>query len=206
MFENMGTMFNGMFGKIQSGMCRLSINGDIAVKTSNGYKTYNLKKGTLTNVTSFCFNIGEEFFFLMPTNKVSSGDIILVDGKPKCVVKCDGKIITAIDYESSEIRQILPERHVFMGSTYFYGKIVSMFGNTKFLKSQKGVGKMVQMMMFSSMMNGKSEDSNGMSNMMPMMMMMNSGNGFADMFDGMFDFSADNSDEEVTEETEEVEE
>jgi hypothetical protein len=206
MFENMGTMFNGMFGKIQSGMCRLSINGDIAVKTSNGYKTYNLKKGTLTNVTSFCFNIGEEFFFLMPTNKVSSGDIILVDGKPKCVVKCDGKVITAIDYESSEIRQILPERHVFMGSTYFYGKIVSMFGNTKFLKSQKGVGKMMQMMMLSSMMNGKSEDSNGMSNIMPMMMMMNGGNGFADMFDGMFDFSADNSDEEVTEETEEVEE
>lgn len=198
MFENMGTMFNGMFGKIASGMCRLSMNGDIAVKTNNGYKTYNLKKGTLTNVTSFCFDIGEEFFFVMPTNKVSPGDIILVDRKPKCVVKCDGKVITAIDYESSEIRQILPERHVFMGSTYFYGKIVSMFGNTKFLKSQKGIGKMAQMMMLSSMMKGGS-DNGGMNQMLPMLFMMNGGNGFADMFDGMFDFA------DAEEETEEKE-
>lgn len=190
MFENMGNMFNGMFGKIAPGMCRLSMNGDIAVKTTNGYKSYNLKKNTLTNVTSFCFNIGEDFFFVLPTNKVSPGDIILVDSKPKCVVKCDGKVITAIDYESSEIRQIIPERHVFMGSTYFYGKIVSMFGNTKFLKSQKGVGKMMQMMMMSSIFGGKT-DGTGMSQMLPMMMLMNGGegNGFADMFDGMFDFS-----------------
>ena len=34
-------MFNGMFGKIAPGMCRLSMNGGIAVKTDNGYKTYN---------------------------------------------------------------------------------------------------------------------------------------------------------------------
>ena len=36
-------MFNGMFGKIASGMCRLSMTGGIAVKTSNGYKTYRPK-------------------------------------------------------------------------------------------------------------------------------------------------------------------
>lgn len=29
---------NGMFGKIAPGMCRLSMNGGIAVKTANGYK------------------------------------------------------------------------------------------------------------------------------------------------------------------------
>lgn len=37
-------MFNGMFGKIQNGMCRLSYTGGIAVKTSNGYKTYDVKR------------------------------------------------------------------------------------------------------------------------------------------------------------------
>lgn len=39
----MTEMFNGMFGKIAHGMCRLSMNGGIAVKTSNGYKSYNMK-------------------------------------------------------------------------------------------------------------------------------------------------------------------
>lgn len=37
-------MFNGMFGKVANGMCRLSMNGEVAVKTSDGYKTYNIKK------------------------------------------------------------------------------------------------------------------------------------------------------------------
>ena len=84
MFEN---MFNGMFGKVQAGMCRITMNGGVAVKTSNGYKTYNLKKETLTNVTNFCFPMGDEFFFVVPTNKVAVGDIILVEKKPKCVTK-----------------------------------------------------------------------------------------------------------------------
>lgn len=33
----MNNFMNGMFGKIGSGMCKLSMNGNIAVKTSNGY-------------------------------------------------------------------------------------------------------------------------------------------------------------------------
>lgn len=40
------SMFNGMFGKVANGMCRLSMNGGITVKTSNGYKTYDLKKNS----------------------------------------------------------------------------------------------------------------------------------------------------------------
>lgn len=67
-----------MFGKVGSGMCRLSMNGGIAVKTNGGYKTYNIKTGKLTNCSNFVFDIGEEFFFIIPTNKVEKGDIILV--------------------------------------------------------------------------------------------------------------------------------
>ena len=54
----MNNMLNGMFGKVAPGMCRLSMNGGIAVKTSNGYKSYNIKTGRLTNCDSFVFNIG----------------------------------------------------------------------------------------------------------------------------------------------------
>ena len=48
----MNNFLNGMFGKVGSGMCRLSMNGGIAVKTSNGYKTYNVKTGKLTNCSN----------------------------------------------------------------------------------------------------------------------------------------------------------
>ena len=179
-------LFNGICGKVQAGMCRLTMNGNIAVKCSGGYKTYNTKKGRLTNVTNFCFDIGSDFFFVIPTCKVAKGDIILVDGKPKCVIEKqkDKDVITVIDYESSEIRQLVPERHVFMGSVYYYGKIVSMFGSS--FKNGKGMGNMFKMMMFSQMMNGKTSGGSlgDMGSMMAMSMMMG---GEGNMFGGLFD-------------------
>lgn len=190
---------NGMFGKVAHGMCRLSMNGGIAVKTSGGYKSYNVKTGRLTNCSSFVFDIGEDFFFLIPTNKVEIGDIILVGGKPKCVIETGKNKITVINYEDSTIDTILPERHVFMGNTYFYGKIVSMFGQDIF-KGKKGTNKIVQYMMMSEMMKGSdSTNSNGMSAMLPFMLM--SGNGMSDMFEGMFDFEM--GDEDIVESEEE---
>jgi hypothetical protein len=174
------------------------MNGNIAVKCSNGYKSYNVEKGTLTNVTNFCFNVGDEMFFVIPTNKVEVGDIILVGGKPKCVTQVDKKIITVIDYENSEVRQVVPERHVFMGSTYFYGKIVSMFGNA--FKNGKGLGNIMKMMMFSSMMGGNNSNNNGFGQMMAMSMFM--GGKDNNPFEGLFDFSFDEVEEPDTKEEE----
>lgn len=201
-------MFNGMFGRIGSGLCRLTVNGDIAVKTSDGYKSYNVKKGILTNCANFVFNIGEEFFFVIPTNKVTKGDIVLIGGRPKCVIDAEKNKITAIDYESSEIKTIIPERHIFFGKTYFYGKIVSMFGSANFMKGKNGINRMMQFMVMSEMMKGMAGNSgNGvkvpaltdgnmgvMTQMLPFMMMggMNMGN----MFEGMFDFNFDDDDDD----------
>lgn len=184
-------VFNGMFGKVGSGMCRLSMNGEIAVKTSSGYKSYNLKTNRLTNCSSFVFDIGEEFFFVIPTNKVEKGDIIIQDKKPKCVIEATKDEIKVINYEDSTIETVLPERHVFMGSTYFYGKIVSMFGKN-FLKGKKGMDKMMTYMMMSQMMKG-SAGTDGMSAMLPFMMM---GGNMSNMFEGMFDFDEEDEKEE----------
>ena len=190
-------MFNGMFGKVANGMCRLSMNGSIAVRTSDGsYKTYNLKTNRLTNCSNFVFDLGEECFFVIPTNKVEAGDIILVSGKQKCVIASTKDNITVIDYEDSTIKTMLPERHVFMGNTYFYGKIVSMFGNG-FKKGKGGMNKMMSYMLMSEMMNGNSGNGFGGNNMLPLMML-GGGNGFSDVFDGMFDFD-DDADEDETE-------
>lgn len=193
----MNTNFmNGMFGKIAPGMCRLSMSGGVAVKTSNGYKSYNVKTGRLTNCDSFVFDIGEEFFFVIPTNKVEVGDIILIAGKPKCVIEVEKNKITVINYEDSTIDTVLPERHVFMGNTYFYGKIVSMFGNN-FMSGKKGVNKMMSYMMMSEMFKGNNA-SNGSNSMFPMMMLMSGGN-MSDMFGDMFGFDMSDNDEEEAE-------
>ncbi len=190
MFENIQKSFNGLFGKIAPGMCRITMDGSIAVKCSNGYKTYDVAKGILTNVTDFCFNVGDEMFFVIPTSKVEIGDIILVGGKPKCVTEINKKVITVIDYENSEIRQVVPERHVFMGSAYFYGKIVSMFGNA--FKNGKGLGNVMKMMMVSQMMGGNNSI-NGIGQMMAMSMLMGKENPLEGMFD--FNFDEDSEDE-----------
>lgn len=193
----MNNFMNGMFGKVAPGMCRLSMSGGIAVKTSNGdYKSYNVKTERLTNCNNFVFDIGEDFFFVVPTNKVEKGDIILVNGKPRCVVEADKNKITVINYDDSTVDTILPERHVFMGSVYFYGKICSMFGND-ILKGKKGTDKIIKYMMMSEMMKGNNGTGNAMSGMLPMMML--GGGSFGDMFDGMFDFDMDTDDDEENE-------
>ena len=188
----MNNILNGTFGKVAPGLCRLSMDGGIAVKTDSGYKTYNMKTGRLTNCDSFVFNIGEEFFFIIPTNKAEPGDIILVSGKPKCVIETGKNKLTVINYEDSTVETILPERHVFMGNTYFYGKIVSMFGSD-LVKGKKGVNKIMQYMMLSEMMKGSSGNA-GMNSMLPLMMMSGkTGN----IFDGMFDFDVKDDEEEI---------
>lgn len=181
-------IMNKYFGKVANGMVRMSMNGDMAIKTSNGYKTYDVKTATLTNCDNFVFDIGSEFFFITPTNKIEPGDVILASGKPHCVIKVEDNRIEVLRYEDGSIVTIIPEHHVFMGKTYFYGKIVSMFGK---IKSGKGMKSMMKYMMLSEMMKSGNSNSNSM---LPMMMLMNSGMG--DMFEGIFDFDEEEDEKE----------
>ena len=205
---DMMNCFNGMFGKLGAGMCRLTMNGRIAVKTSGGYKSYNVKTGKLTNCSNFVFNIGDDFFFIIPTNKVDVGDIILVKGTPRCVIEVDKKTLKVMNYEDMTIDTLVPERHVFMGNTYFYGKIVSLMGSTAG-KGKDGMKQMMQFMMMNQMMGGSTSAGMnlGGNNMLPMMLMMNGGSGsiFDGMLDGMFDFGSTTEAEEPDVDTEEEE-
>lgn len=204
---NTENFFNGMFGKVQPGLVRLDMNGNIAVKTSTGYKAYSVKTGRLINCDNFVFPVGEEFFFIIPTNKVTKGDIILASGKngkrtPKCVIDVNPTYITVINYEDSVVEQILPERHIIAGNIFFYGKIVSLmnFGGTDGKFNMKN---MMKFKFMSDMMGGNKNNGNGFApnggndimNMMFMMSMFGGGkdNGFTDMFnfDEMFDFEDD---------------
>lgn len=183
----------GMFGPVPEGKCKLSMNGQIAINTPGGYKTYNVKTGKLTNCSNFAIDVGD-MFFIVPTNKVQKGDIILVDGNPKCVLEEEGNNIKVFSYLDSTIDTIVKERHIFMGRQYFYGKIVSMFGNM--MSSGKGMGQMMKFAMMSEMMKGNGGGfsfgggENGMANMLPMMMLMNGG---SDFFGDIFDIDDDDA-------------
>lgn len=204
-------IFNGMFGPVKEGMCRIGMNGKVAIKTSSGYKSYDVSTGRLTNCTGFAFDVGEDMFFVIPTNKVAKGDIILASGTPKCVIEAGKNEIKAFCYETGNIETMVPERHVFMGKQYFYGKIVSIFGNA-ISGGKGGMNSMFKYMMMSQMMKnmggnreprfGSADSSDNMfggNSMLPMMLMMNGGGGIFDgMFDGMLDLDdAEDADDEA---------
>lgn len=204
----MNNVFNGMMGRIEPGLCRMTPSGKIGIKTKNGYKTYDVKTGRLTNCANFVFNVGEDFFFVVPTNKLKIGDIILVNGTPRCVIKAEANEITALNYENSTKEFVVPERHIFFGKSYMYGKIVSPMGN--FLKGNN----MMKYMMMSEMMKGWNNSSNNsnnfnnsngmfgnmMNNPMGLMMMSSMFGGGDDMFEGMFDFDDEDTNFTLTDE------
>lgn len=178
----MKNVMSGMFGSVKSGLCRLTVDGNIAVKVGTEYKTYNPVQKTFVNCDSFVFDIGDEMFFVVPTNAIVTGDIILVNKEPRYVLDVKDDIITAINYKSGTIENIMPERHMFMGSTYFYGKIVSLFGN---MGGGDGANNVLKYMMMSQMMKGMNGGETSGMNPMMLMMIMNGG-GFGKMFDGLF--------------------
>ena len=193
---DMGKMFKGMFGPIEAGKCKLGMNGKIAIKTPNGYKTYDAKKNRLTNVGSFAFDMFN-MFWLIPTNTLKVGDIILMQKGdrrvPRFVIKVDNGIITALDYEDNELKQVLPERHILMGKVFFYAKIWCPF---KGMASNGNMfGQMFKMQLMSQMMGGMmnggnvADAVNPMGNMSQMFMIPI----MMQMMGGMFGGKTDNS-------------
>jgi hypothetical protein len=189
-----GKIFGKMFSPVASGYIKMGVNGEVAIRVGNTYKTYNLNTGKLIDCDNFAFDM-DGMFWVVPTFKVERGDIIMVNGKPRCVIEVKEKTIKTFSYENSTIDEIVPEYHVFMGKTYCYGKIFSPFMNMD--KSDNMMSNMMQMTMMSQMFSGNNSNNNGFMGMNPMamMFMMNNKNGnmFDDMFAGAFNFGEDES-------------
>ena len=174
-------MLDGICGKVAPGLCRLSMDGGIAVKTRSGYRTYDPERKRLTNCDSFVLDIGEDFFFVMPANHVKAGDIILAGGKPRCVTEVGDGTLTVINFEDATVETLLPEHHLFMGNTYLYGRIVSLLGRNG-VKGRKGPGRLMKYMILSGMMKGRE---GGVSGLLPMMLL--GGKGSFDFMDELLD-------------------
>ena len=192
MMENIGSVFNGVMGKIAPGCCRLSMNGKIAIKTSDGYKAYDPKTGNLTNCANFVLDLADDMFMVIPTRTIKVGDIILINGKPVYVLEVKAKNrVEVMSYEDSSIKTVIPERHAFLGRK-FYGKIVSLMGSG--FNGKGGFFKnMLKFKMMSSMFGGNKSGCNDMfgGNAMAMMMLMGNGG-----MDGIFDGIGDDDDED----------
>ena len=194
MFDN---LFQGIFGKVEQGAFRFAMNGQVAVLCDDGsYKTYDIDNDCLTNVQNFTFGNTDEMFFVVPTNRVKKGDVILVSGSPRAVIDVSKNRITVINFNTGTEESILPERILFMGKTYFYGKVVSLLG--KMLKKGNSGNGMMKMLMMQQMFGGgntSNGDGTGLFNMqdggnslMQMMMFNNLFSADTDnMFDGLFD-------------------
>ena len=185
---NFGGMFDGMFKPVARSMCKIGMDGQIAIRTNSGYKTFDIKKHKLVNCDNFAFDM-DGMFWVVPTFKVDIGDIILVNGKPRAVIEIGANSIKTFSYENSTIDEIVPEYHVFMGKTYCYGKIFSPF---------TGMGKdngelmtsMMNMMMMSQMFGNGDNNNMGFNPMMFMFLNNNGNNPFMNMFEGAFNFGA----------------
>lgn len=173
------TGFGKFFNKIQPGMCRLSMNG-VAINVNGEYKTYDVNSGVLMNCDDFVFDVGDDMFFTIPCNKVVKGDIILANSGPACIIEVKSNEIRAFDYKTGTIVNIVPERHIFFGSSYFYSKIFSPFANMA--KGDNPMEKMLPFMMFNEMNKSGSD----MGKTMGMAMLMGGGLDFSSMFSGMF--------------------
>ena len=201
MFDN---MFNGIMGKIKSGCCRLGMNGQIAIKTSDGYKSYNSKTGNLTNCSNFVLDVVDDMFMLVPTRKLNPGDIVLINGKPMYILEVKSKNrVEAMDYETSTIQTVIPERHAIMGRK-FYGKIVSLIGSGFGSGHGSFFKNMLKLKMMGSMFGGDACETSYGGNALAMMMLM--GNGSMDgLFDGICDAEDDEEDGGIFNEDEEDE-
>ena len=191
----MSNMFDGMFMRVQRGLCMLSPCG-IAVKTSSGYRSYNVKTGKLRNCDNMVFSFGDGMFFVIPASRVKPGDIILAGGKPACVRQVGPDIIEVINYETARVETLLPERHMFMGNTWFYGKIVSLFGDGASISGKGNITRMMKFIMMSSLFEnggamaaageGAGAGPAGAINMLLPLLLMKNG-GFDDLFTGLFE-------------------
>ena len=187
-----GNFFNGFFKPVSNGCCKMAMNGKIAIKTSNGYKTFDVKTKRLVNCDNFAFDM-PNMFWMVPTMSVKIGDIIMINGKPKAVLNVKDGYIETFSYEDSTIDKTVVETHVWMGKKYCYGKIVCPFGNM--MSSDGGMENMMKMMMFSQMFGNGSNSSNGFN---PMMFMLMGSKDFSmsDMFSDMFNFDSEEESKE----------
>lgn len=145
MFTSLTSTLANMLGKLEPDTVRLTFNGGIAVKTTKGYKTYDVAKKKAVNMDSLVMP-DMSAFLLLPSTKVKVGDIILRDGAFYSIISMDDATneLVGYNYETGKKETLVRETHCFLGSTYFYSKlfspVLSFFGSKPKSEDKKEEG------------------------------------------------------------------
>ena len=143
MFGSISSVFSNMLGKLEPDTVRMTFNGGIAVKTANGYKTYDVAKKKAVNMESLVMP-DMSAFLLLPSTKVKTGDIILRDGTFYSIISVNETTneLEGYNYSAGKKETLVRETHCFLGNTYFYSKLVSpilsFFGGKPEDKKEEG--------------------------------------------------------------------
>ena len=169
MAMNKTNLMNGfMPQKILTGVA-MTFDGRLAIKRPNGdYVAFNPLSGEIENQSDFV--MGEDMLsgmvFVMPTDKIDAGDIIVSNGGYVYVTDID-EGVTGVNLSTGVVNDIVTEKHVLFGKNV-YKKVVSMLNMVG-----GSDGAMNPMMMLALMGDGDKKD------ILPMMMMMGGMNGGA---------------------------
>lgn len=164
--NNMKKIFGTYFGKFNTNSLAMSIYGMAVKDTTGRYVTY--KDGEIMDVSEFLIP-NMNYFFAMPIaiTEIRVRDIILHQDKPMmCINGNDDGSIRAIDFTTSEIKDIMPKKNPF--GFNFVTKVVCPFGENSFMMDGFGA-----------------DSSNPFGNMLPMMMLMDDKDGTKDKTDMM---------------------
>ena len=164
--NNMKKIFGTYFGKFNTNSLAMSIYGMAAKDMTGRYVTY--KDGEIIDVSEFLIP-NMNYFFAMPIaiTEIRVRDIILHQDKPMmCINGNDDGSIRAIDFTTSEIKDIMPKKNPF--GFNFVTKVVCPFGENSFMMDGFGA-----------------DSSNPFGNMLPMMMLMDDKDGTKDKTDMM---------------------
>lgn len=164
--NNMKKIFGTYFGKFNTNSLAMSIYGMAVKDTTGRYVTY--KDGEIIDVSEFLIP-NMNYFFAMPIaiTEIRVRDIILHQDKPMmCINGNDDGSIRAIDFTTSEIKDIMPKKNPF--GFNFVTKVVCPFGENSFMMDGFGA-----------------DSSNPFGNMLPMMMLMDDKDGTKDKTDMM---------------------
>ena len=164
--NNMKKIFGTYFGKFNTNSLAMSIYGMAVKDTTGRHVTY--KDGEIIDVSEFLIP-NMNYFFAMPIaiTEIRVRDIILHQDKPMmCINGNDDGSIRAIDFTTSEIKDIMPKKNPF--GFNFVTKVVCPFGENSFMMDGFGA-----------------DSSNPFGNMLPMMMLMDDKDGTKDKTDMM---------------------
>lgn len=119
------SILNKCFKPVPNGNCKLGISGDIAIKTTSGYKIFDKSKNALVSCENFVLDIDSNMFIYIPTTSVKAGDIIISNNSAIYITEVSKNKFVGINYESGVIEDIVLEKHIIFG-TKMYLKIGSM--------------------------------------------------------------------------------